>query len=738
MGRWDALNPEERKQVSRHPTPHAWRSDHNPIAIPTKCAQNVNSRWSGHIGMTGESRTISVWSFVLQQQLECYKKNEPGFKTSQVESTLIEISESPKEKRIGLSLVAVVHLLEIQDPQIQKLALGIIFDHANDDLSKRDAVECVESFARLGVKQPWSSSSEIMQCLGRLLAGQAKYLPAEETSERVVGSILIPYMDGPTSGDESAKVSICKSVEQLLQHPHFSSAILAPLVQDVTDNGREETIPNPIRLQLFRSLQTKLFTETLFQELRASACSVLTTSIERMQKMNRSKPNADINELDMAKLESFLAEHLRYSSPLFLRSSRLLKALLQVYPITKLGTRLLFSDGASRIRRESQESWACPSCGCWQTQFNPFLSSVHMSLGTSFSKLGMDCVTELFIALPLELWMKQPTSPRGPASGFFRKVVEALVNVLMIARCAVSREHVNIDALGNLCKTVLQRVPWYDDDVVKAGEDLWGSLAVGLDCGNSAYKKQIAEILIQSLGGKVTPQGSLTTMIPPARQWLSQEAKALPFLQGLLTAIQSDKSLVKRQVFWAVLRSHPESVILCWDSFIDLMEKTEIGGTKQQQIFVALFEALLLGRKDFPSDKIQSLSSTISKHFFNVALCLQDEVDATIRYGLLRCYTALTTEDWSFLDKDPTLLAYHVEGLLSCFSDTSADVRRTSCKAIGEFCALYLDSSKLSRNEEISAIPTLVHRIANALGDRLKAERDMSTQAMVRTLIHCY
>ena len=453
-----------------------------------------------------------------------------------------------------------------------------------------------------------------------------------------------------------------------------------------------------------------------------------------MHKLNRSKPKADINELDMAKLERFLAEHLRISSTLYRPSSQLLKALLQVYPMTKLGTRLLFSDGAITRGKGSQESTACSSCGRRQTQLNPFLSSVHASLGTSSSKLGMDCVSELVIALPLELWLKQPASAQVSVSGFRRKVIEALVNVLVIAKCSILRERVNIDAMGNLCKRLVQQIPWYDDQVVKAGEDLWGSLTGGLDVGNVAYKKQIADILVYTLGGKVTPQGTLTTLMPPARRWLSQEVKSVPFLRGLLTAIQLDNSAVKRQVFCAVLRSHPESVIPCWDLFIDLTKQAETSNTKQQQSCVGLLEALLLGRKDFPSDKIQRISSTISQHFFDSAICLRNEVDLNVRCGLLRCYAALTTEDWSFLDKDPALLAEQVEGLLSCCFDANSDIRRTSCKAIGVFCALYLDPSRLSGNTKMSTIPTLVNRIATALVESLKLERDAPTQAMVRTL----
>lgn len=127
---------------------------------------------------------------------------------------------------------------------------------------------------------------------------------------------------------------------------------------------------------------------------------------------------------------------------------------------------------------------------------------------------------------------------------------------------------------------------------------------------------------------------------------------------------------------------------------------------------------------------MKGFSSTISKLFFDSATCLRGHM---VLCGILRCYTALTTEDWFFLEKDQIRLADHLDWLLICCCAPKADLRAASCKAIGEFCALYLDHSRLSPEGEASTITVLVNRIAVVMCERLKVEGNASAQAMVRT-----
>ena len=143
MGRWDVLNPDKSKQGSRNPThqtTYLITDDHNHAAHPTRNTRNGHTRWRGQVGVPVDSRRITVWTLVLEEQLGCFQKNEPGFNVSRVESTLSEILQSSKEERLGLRLVAIVRILEIQDHRIQKLALGVISHRANDDLPQGDAV----------------------------------------------------------------------------------------------------------------------------------------------------------------------------------------------------------------------------------------------------------------------------------------------------------------------------------------------------------------------------------------------------------------------------------------------------------------------------------------------------------------------------------------------------------------------------------------------------------------------
>jgi len=737
MGRWDALKPDKPNEGSGQPkfqTQSSTRFGKHSVAVPqTRFPRDDHSRWKSFAEPQGRPRQCTSWASVLDEELDLYEKNDPRYDKSRIQKILNEISNSSKERRIGVSLPAIIRLLKIQDKAMQETSLGIISDRATEDLPAGQAAECVGTLTKFAMLQP--TSSAIMQCLGLVTAGQAKFLPAEETSDRVIGSILLPFIDVPGLDNREAIAPICKSMEQLLYHAHFSSAMLAPLVQDVNQEGKEETISNPIRRRLFRSLQEKLFAGTDDDVLRGTVCSFLVTMIEKIHKMNRfTAPNADVKELDLVKLEHYLADQLRVSSTLYAPSSRLLIALLRHYPVTKLGTRLLFSGSTIDMVPDSQEIRTCSHYACEPIRFTPFLASVHESLGTSDSYLGLNCLTELLVSLPMELWVTQSGLGRGAVSGFYRKVVDALVNILTICKSAVLRERGKTEAMGSLCKQAFLHIPWHDDQVIKAGEDLWESLIGCLDDSDKPYRKAISDILVHGLGGKVTPDGNLTVMIPPARLWISQEGNALPFLQKFLEAMFSERCPVMRNLFCAILRSHPESAIPCWESIVNLVHHSvasdDIG---RHETCAHLFEALLLGRKDFPSEKMREVSSMISSFFFDVVARLQQQNEnVKIRHGILKSYTALTADDWSFLEKDRPLLDEHVELLFNACSDKKADLRRASCKAVGEFCALFFDSSRLSEDDETSSsIATFVNRILTVMSERLRMEGDASAMAMV-------
>lgn len=730
MGRWDALKPDDSTETSNHqPSRRNEKDTPNSGYDGYKRPRGINRHRKLQPVKPEHTRHATALISILEEQLHD-NRNGPNFERTRVKEAMHAIKGDLKNSRSGTPLIHIVDLLEGNDEEIRKLAVDILVNHRNDDISCQDAVRIVQKLNMLCTAQ--SKSSGLMSCLARFVSGQANKLPAEETTENIVGSTLLSYLTDCTNADSPAMTSICRSIGELLKVNGFSSAMLAPLIQDVSAEGNEELATNQIRRNLFRCLQTTLLKETLPIDARLTACSVLTVAMEESHKINKQKSKADVSELDQTELESFFYVNLAHQSPLYESSCRLLKALLEVYPATKLSTRLLFSEGFKSKDLEAPMV-SCPYCGARLSKFGHVLASVHATFGSESAAAGLDCITALLKTLPLDLWLGQGLACRASMTGFRRQVIETLINILTFAKCSVLRAKQSSSSVSKLCTTALLHFQWRDETMTKAGEDLWASLVASFASADSAQERIVAETLITCIGGKVTPQGTLTRMQPPVSNWFENSEGSRSFLEGLLENLQASEKLptsMSKDLFCSILRVRPATLILCWDDFVAFCDEARIGNSRQQEACLASLEALLQGRRDFPSQEIDDISSSIRGLFLDIAKSTRENTPGKQVLGsTLLCYTAMTSADWIVLGTKEGHLNDHIEWLLLVCSDKRADMRRMACRAIAEFITLYVDLSSLAQG---CIDVHIVKRVTTFMRGRLQVERQGTVQAMVR------
>jgi hypothetical protein len=783
MGRWDALKPDDdskdggewssssKSSRQSHRATNASSAAKPRSNTPTVDASSPPFEWKPRkqqgwtntaVASTGSASTTTATSTrrttredqtaltlsLLTDQLQYYRSKSELFDQTKVQKALEEIKIiSPR----SLSLLVLVDLLEIDQAMIQTAAWQRIDERLNQVVSssqlmaldKDEAADCIEKLAKYYYARAANEeyASTAIDCLGRIVSSQVKELPAEETAQNVVGPILLRALnDVPSGGEEATQISVCESMDKILSNSRFASAILAPLVQDVSTDGKEQTVTNPLRKDLFRSLQNILFSESRSVLLRAKACSTLASTIETLRKTDETS-NTD---LDQPNLEQFLATNLDHTLPLYRPSLILLRVVLRMYPnaVTKLCSRLLFPDRSmSGGGGGSHRDRPCAHCACRVSGLSSFFASVHSSITTESSGLAFDCVTELIDALPLDRWLlKRQPHGRNPVSGFYRKVVHSLAQLVSIARCAVLQKGGAVweESLGRLCTKCFVAIPWDDESLEKEGESFWSILASSFqNPGTSSISRtSISTVLISGMGGRVTPQGDLPPMSLPARRWLSREESGLPFVESIFQSIRkNDEDSQSLDLFCAMLRTRPETALPLWPDYEKMLRDLTRGDSKRRGIGLRIVESFLLGRKDFPSDQLGSLEENhaISELAFSVLECTKADNNGKNHCRALSSYAALVQEDWEYLGLDNArFLMVHVDGLLHYCTGSKADVRRAGCKAVGEFCSQYFTEKNLSGLPNNTTTDTVVRQICSIMLNVLKEDDNAAARSMVR------
>jgi hypothetical protein len=413
-----------------------------------------------------------------------------------------------------------------------------------------------------------SMHSSLLVSIALFVSNYVCELPPESTARRVVGAIFIPYLSsfkqnkdkeqgqeqgqrhqfGLTTASCSSSTFIfkcvCEATIALLQNPSHASAILAPLVEDVSIQlgyGIEEQTINPLRMELLWVLLKCLETphdqgsnNIGRTEKQTCVCRTLFASIDAIQKLEKGNEssNATRNDADaqiikpvqkfilkivteynnMTRKPSEMATSFEY---LMVASLQLLRVMVSCYPKAMSGTGWkLIIEGANR-NVDSARSHTTGFYDMSSTVTSSYLpliflidngSDIQMHRqGIYFRHLAltMECLADLVSILPWNKWLKQSgpghdrqhgyttartlvmTPTRAVTSGLYKTVVDALGMLIGISKSAFCKcsDKSLMKPLGRLIKSVLLEIPFCDTKLIRAGEELWETItkAIVLD-----------------------------------------------------------------------------------------------------------------------------------------------------------------------------------------------------------------------------------------------------------------
>ena len=317
------------------------------------------------------------------------------------------------------------------------------------------------------------------KCLTRLLQSNAANLPAEQTACEVVSKILFPMIDDlssistcpslTTSTNIYCRLELLESLGPLLENSKHASAMLAPLIQDVSTDGREYRVNNPLRRRLFTLLQQHLLLtrgdwsqrDEMSHQLLRSACQCLTKALLAAHKLDtgtgvgKNDMNATSNDtnqsttlskcdLDVPAMEDFLVHilsletHHSFRQQLLLTTLKLLQAFVKKYPEASagVGSKVLLQPQRKKLAQAENTITEQPRCSfcCKYLLDLPLLSrfahGIHLSSchgtnvvndtnevnsrGGHFEKeitsTAIQCMTDLMSTMPLRMWLGSNSS----------------------------------------------------------------------------------------------------------------------------------------------------------------------------------------------------------------------------------------------------------------------------------------------------------------------------------------
>ena len=751
MSRWDTLKPTKTQtrgppkvSSNRNAGPHhGHKQQDERRSLSSRQGRNVSQgnwrRGSNHRKTPGHEEESFANS--LKQQLEFYRTGNKSYQPERVRMALDQITTSHGTETSGDTIILLVEILEIQDTSIQQAAAGSL-EHRlkakSVTMSKHQASQCIALLSDMCLssieKTSASSAKLLMKILGMTLISQLIHLPAEETAQRVVGGIFVPYLNSTKEIESSVLKTIFYTLERLFDNAQYSAALLAPLIQDVTSEGKEEKVENPLRKQIFSALERFVYLAEDGTEIQCIASDVFAKAINALCKIDvDAQSQANSVDFDMISMDQHIRQVFETSNhSLFAASLSILRALIKRYPaaMTRLGSRLILEPP----RRLGAGN-------------GPFLELAHPSavevanVDPSTTDLARFCLADFLAIMPWKVWLKPTTDKTKTVSGFRRKVIDSLDIVIQIATSSfVECDDCSLEALVQLAIKIFSKIPFNTDKLIHSAMNLWSSLATALLDSSSSSKKQeaITTVLIDSTGGKITPQGQLLPMCVPAHLWLGKEA-ASAFLNSMFEAVGAEFSLSKLspKVLSAVLRTRPETAFTLWTTFESVLRECVARDKSETKLIcIGILESFMLGRKDF-GDTAEETKSTarIVGLTCNILENTRDDKLVQCRCSSFNTYGALLGRDWIMIDSEHNSLLHHFQTIQLHCEDANAKVRSAACKSMGDFCTQYMSSKTLSKGidttEMESRFKFISREICKTMSKALE-DKNASVRSMVR------
>jgi hypothetical protein len=750
MSRWEALNSESSKSSTSFRKGGGGRAKYSAGWSGNRSQSKQDQR------LNGQSVPSDAILFVLRQQLSSYKSDSDGdgYRSSVVLENLHDFHDScrnsPNKQVKPDSFLLLVDLLYIEASEVfQSVAriMEYLLEEKSITVSKAEALECITKLSKQCQKCP--SNSVIQTALSLLVLSQAHKLPAEDVAQSILAPLLLPSLESSLTTPKVFNV-VCQTLSGLLRHHNHASAILAPLVEDIAPDGKEKKIFNPLRIRLFSALTLSLSAESNdISQKKSSACYTLADAITASIKVDGNlSTSVTKTDLNISILNGFFLKSLQ--SPhdsLYVPSVVLLRSILRrgaSGSTSGVGSQVLLELLSNIIfeptRTSAVKHKRCSLCSTRGDEVGQFLSVVHVGqteasrLDTKTVNLATDCLAEILQVLPWKLWLQRGKSDnRNAMSGFRRKLIDFLLGLTTISRCAFLRcDEASVSPTCHLLKSCFWATQVEDENLVQLSINLWSTLAKSsLSTTSTKVREELVELLVESTGGRVTPNGEILSMYTPARIWLLS-SPAESFLNDLFGAAKSTShhSHHAIKLLSSIFRTCPQ--IAYTDALAKFRTLFNVGDTGEAGLArLVLLEAFILGRKDFGDS---SETGTTTRE---VALIASSNLEKSLLKTNNQCqclslsiFGALLVQDWEVLDEDDGQLPKHWEAVLSLCKSKNTKVRTAACKSIGDFCTHYVPLvAKKSRGEGNE-----LNRISNSICTSMQVALS-DDKALVRSMV---
>jgi hypothetical protein len=776
MSRWDALKPDGRSNTSGK---QATSSDISKRRRPPPQHAPATTRWQGRHQPDDESsfrrnlkptqhhaNQVDEWDRILerlQQQLEKEEKSDEL--SSSILQNLQRLSEllhtTTSATSRGKAVAILVDFLPNQEQSIQQGILEVL-NHLleNPGLEFSTKVQANKAIVALSSECQSSGNLVAVQCLTRLMKASMKYLPAEETAHGVVAQVFLPRIEVSTY-DSLTVVSILQALTALVADSRQASALLAPLVQDVGLDGKEEQVFNRLRRQLFSTLQRRLLVgeEVL---IRQEACRCLAQTLVAAHRLDGYHHSSSTKrDVDMGGMERFLVEILSKPTnennvvgvqPLLLPALDLLRVLIKIHPDASagIGTKVLVAP--KRQMGGARETEACAVCSKHPCAFVPLIEMVHScsdDVDVAVVAISTFCLADLIETMPLLKWLGGPKKmTRYNTSSFGQSIIDDSLEIIIeVTRCRFLRPPVMaIDSLSRLAKVIFAEIPYQNERLVTVASKLWASLIELVYMPDKSHQVKItaAEVIVDSMGGRVTPQGHLTPMCIPAQVYLSNSSTSL--LNRIISSIESNDGRFQQstEILRGMLRTRPKTAHVDWDRLhMILLRNAESDSKGRRLSSLQILEGLVLGRKDFGDDTEDDLTTaSIAIAVDSILRKTRVDPNAQCRSLSFQSYAGLLARDWIAIGNAGSGLIIHVDTILghcgkrhdqeTTRGEPNANVRSAACKAIGEFCTQCLVSTE-NRADVLWDDEAFIHVSRRVLETMLESLED--SNASVRCMV---
>ena len=638
---------------------------------------------------------------------------------------------------------------------------------------------------------------------------------AEKTVNLIVKQSVLPFLELSTKGNGdmsvSVKVNCCNGAMECLyillradsdwdgkslnnqipsQLSKHASAILAPLVVDVSSDGKENQRSNPLRVRTLNAISC--FWEWSYEmigdqssteesnDVMLMSCQYMTAALSALSVLSKGKNQNNLkadaaHEMDVSTIARQLQnmmqnENLRTIRPKFFS---ILTLLCLTYPsasssqwhlflersaVKESSLLLILEQGVSDLGRSENVDEEC-----W-----------------SILPTALRATSTLLTAMPFTLWIAGDARPsmRMIGGNFSSRVRSALLNVLeciynlmMAIKARISCEWLsNAQSMETVMKEVSQMagklctiLPFNGENsillqpamrLVQCAGDIYVLAVKAMSSRRLIPKAELEHTLLYKAMSNFSnvfteSLGAKQRSTHPVGKWLS-DPSSYDFIGLLLTDSWWVRPLTKdrMEILSSVAKISPSTLAREPFNLASFCELCEVQSQSQNDVDskilgFKLIESFIIGRKDSLVGCIppNNVLFTIPESFCPILLeALEDNSSATVRSCAVSSFGHLMTQDWIAifqLEADGGMKNLQIdwttlESILKLCSEKGekiASVRSSSCKAIGDICSACICHDETFSDEFVHSFSyKIIAVMALALSDK-----DASVRSMVRS-----